>query len=339
MKFFTRNKERPQNKQSDPEARFFRMVVLFALGLVFFMASVAGLVFFLTLEGKEDTMVPNVIGMRLEHAVIELQEKALFSNVQLRYSDKMADKGTVLTQEPGPGTLVKAGSKVLLNVSQGAAVERLENYVGWNVQELEMHLRSLETIYGPLINLQRPYVRIHHDSSPGTVIEQKPVPGTELTMLTDLELVVSRGPEGAVTEVREFIDLPWKEALSLALKDEYPFVFSARPAARGEESGVVVYQSPSPGSEVPAETMRQIILSRPERLEQGKVFGIFERNLPAYPVPVELKVLAYPPGGERKVLASMVHKGGVLAVPYLEPEGTNLVVTVNGVEEVRYVVR
>ncbi|MFP4267393.1 MAG: PASTA domain-containing protein [Spirochaetaceae bacterium] len=316
------------------DKRFLRIVILFSLGTLA-VAVIAGLIaFVLTIEKSEDTMVPDVEGMELANAIIELQDKGLYASVQLRYSNKLSDKGTVLGQEPIPGSVLKADSEVQLRVSRGAAIEKLDNFVGWDIGELEAHIRSLESIYGPLLQLKRPYVRVFDESPSGTILEQKPEPGTELSVLTELELVVSKGPEGQVTEVEDYVGKDWRSALSEVISSDSPFVFTLTSQEDGDP-GTVVSQNPSAESEVPKDTIRQLMLKKPEDIEEDYRFGILERQLPDQPVSIPVTIEAVTPEGDKETIASFSHEGGLLTIPYLQEVGSTLIVLVDEEEKIR----
>ncbi len=323
----------------DEEKKLVRIILLSSLGSVALMIIIAVITFLLTVESKELTMVPDMRGMELANAIIRLQEKALYANVQLRFSDSMEDKGTVLAQDPKPGTLVKAGGRVLLKVSKGVAVEKLDNYVGMDINEVENRLRSLKTGYGQFLVLKKPFTYIYSDKPAGTILEQKPLPGTEVSVSTSLEFVVSKGPEGQLTTVRDFTGIDWKRALDLAAADGYPFSFSVVPEKRGQKPGVVVSQSPSVGARVPSDTVRQIFITKPDNIPLDKVFGLLEKELPVYPVPVPITVTAVLPAGDKQIVASFKYSGGLLSIPYLEPDGTSLVISINGEDKIREIVR
>jgi beta-lactam-binding protein with PASTA domain len=319
----------------DSESRLLRLIFFFALGTIV-LAAVAGLItFLLTLEGSEETMVPDVQGMELANAIIELQDKGLYAGVQLRYSQKLSEKGTVIGQEPTPGSIVNAKSRVSLKVSKGAAVEKLDNYVGWKVEELEAHLKSLESVYGPLLKLKKPYIRVYDEAPAGTILEQKPKSGTELTVLTELELVVSKGPEGQTAEVSEYAGMEWRQAFREIISEGHPFIFTLTDSEEGDP-GTIVSQSPAAGKEVDSTTLRQLLVRPPEEIEEGHRFGILERELPEYQVSVPITVHAILPNGEEEDMISFSHKGGVLTIPYLQEEGSTIVVSIGDREEIRY---
>ncbi len=332
-------KKRKKLKSTDPDKKILRLILFSAIGAVVFMIIIASITFILTIKSKELTMVPDTRGMELANAIIKLQEKALYARVQLHYSDSMSDKGTVLGQNPRPGTLVKAGARVLLKVSKGVAVEKLANYVGMDITEVENRLKSMTTPYGQLLKLKKPYTYVHNSQPAGTILEQKPLPGTEISLNTSLEFVVSKGPAGRLTTVRDFINIPWDRALSLALADGYPFSFSIVARKSGQQGGVVVNQSPSGNSEVPYDTVRQLFITPPKDIPVDQVFGVLEKELPTYPVPVPVTVTAVLPAGDKQIVARFKHSGGLISIPYLEPDGTSLVISINGENKIREIVR
>lgn len=332
-------KNRWFGKNQEPEKRFFRLVMLLGLALMVLMIMAGTVVFFLSLETVEDTTVPDVRGLDLANAVIELEEKALFPSVQLRYSDSADEKGTVLEQEPRPGKNVKAGSRIVVRVSKGVPVKKLEDFTGWSLLDLKTHLRNLQSIYGTLVDVEEPVVRIYDDSPAGTILEQKPQAGTELYEMTPLELVVSKGPYGQTREVLNYVGLTYNEVIASVVKTSIPFIFTARAAETGEKPGYVVEQSPDHETEVPLDTVMQFVIARPEDVPDGEVFGIFERTLPEYPVPVLLRVEIVSPEGESRLLFQTRHKGGLITVPFQEPENSLINIIIGDKETISYRVR
>lgn len=327
------------NKHEDPEKRYYKTVILLSIGIIILMVAAGLIAFFLTLDSEELTMVPDLEGVELENALLSLDERALYPKVQLRYSNDPTDKGTILDQEPLPGTSLKAGSRVLLVVSKGSAIEKLDDFVGWNLDDLEAHLKSLVTIYGPLLTIERPVMSIYNEAPAGTVLEQKPLPGTDLVELTPLQLVVSKGRFGQTWTVLDYEGMTYSEVIQSVVKTNIPFVFTSRKAERNEVPGTVVSQSPEKDEVVPTGTFMQYVIAVPEELEDGMVFGILERTLPQYEVPVRLLVEAVSPAGDVKRLFSMRHPGGPVTVPYTEPENTTIRIIVGDQEPITYLVK
>jgi beta-lactam-binding protein with PASTA domain len=340
-----------------------RTVILFSVIIVVLAVIVALIVFFLSLKGAEQIKVPDVESMPLETAIIELQERALNARVQLHFSSDPEDKGTILGQEPEPGAVVKAGSNVVLRVSRGAVIDRVEDYLGWTLEDLEIHLQTLFTTYGPLLRIKQPVVKVFDESEPGTILEQKPEPGTRITGMTDLELIVSKGPKEEQELVDKYVGLDFREAVEKLIERDIPFAFSLLSDAEAEESaesgdaeqdgedtgptvaevpaepGIVVAQTPSPGETVEQRTLRELVMVHPEDLPEDHVFGILKRKLPDYPVLVDLTLEAISVEGKRKEILTMKHPGGIVAIPYVEKEGTLLILSVFDQELIRYTVR
>ena len=183
-------------KNDDQNTRFFKIIIYVMLGILLFTIVSSSVAFLIVLRGAEEVMIPDVTQQKLEQAVIELQDRGINTRVQLKFSSHPSDKGTVIEQAPKPGTIRKAGSSVVLKVSKGTVIDKIDDYRGWKISDLETHFKSLFTTYGPLLKIKDPVTRIYNEKEEGTIIEQKPEPGTELTGFTELELVVSRGPEG-----------------------------------------------------------------------------------------------------------------------------------------------
>ena len=323
----------------DPDRRFYRTFMVFAVGTILIML-IAGLTtFFLSLKGVEQTMVPDVEGLEIENALVELEEKALYSSVQLRYTQNIEDKGLVVGQDPEPGTSVRAGSRVVLKVSKGSAVEKLDDYIGWNIDDLEAHIKSMVSIYGPLLSIKEPVIKVYDNAAPGTILVQGPEPGTDITAATELELVVSKGPVGQNRKVLDYTGLTFGEVIESVAGANIRFVFTTREAGRHDVPGTVMSQSPTAESEVPNDTIMQFVIAAPESPPEGYVFGILERTLPDYQVPVTLDVAAITPDGTRKELFSMKHSGGLITIPYLEEENTLLKVSISGKEIITYSIR
>ena len=140
----------------------------------------------------------------------------------------------------------------------------------------------------------------------------------ELTGTTALELVVSRGPRGEVIEADGLVGKRFEEALDQLSVRNVPFTFTVRAATGKEGKGMVVSQSPEPGTEMLYGAVLQLVMTRPAALPAKEVFGLFEYVLPDYPILVDLRLEAVTPT-ERKVLFAMKHPGGPLAIPYRPP--------------------
>jgi len=306
-----------------------RTFIAAALVLLAFTVLIALTVFFIALRGAEQTMVPDVKGKELTTALLELQAKELYPRIQLRYSQNASDKGTILDQDPSAGSIVKAGRRLKLVVSRGVVVDKVENYIGQNIDDVKMHLQTLfSTSARPLLSLREPAMYRFSAESAGTILEQKPEPGVEISGPMKLEVIVSRGPENAMVKVPDLVGLPVADAMERIKESGVFFSFSVRQAQGKESAGAIVSQLPAGQTVVSANTRVAVVVAAPTKLPDGEIFGLFERELPEYPYPLAVRLEALMPTGERRRVVSVDHPGGVFSAPYILPEGAVLILTV-----------
>ena len=313
-------------------ANHLRLFLSMAAGLLVFVGIVAATVFFINVRGTERTMVPDVIGQDLTAALLELQVKELYPRINLRYSQSSADKGLILEQNPQPGTIVKAGRRIQLVVSQGVMVNTIENYVGRNLDEVRMDLQTLTASQGtgtdlPRITIKEPLMFIFSIEPAGTVLQQRPEPGTAYSGTTALELIVSRGSENTMTNVPALIGLSLEDALEQIGRAGIDFEFSLRQGQTGETPGTVVSQNPPADTIVASSTRVALVYAAPEKLPENQVLGLFTYDMAKNPYPLLITLDSVLPGGTRQRLLSVQYPGGRLTVPYIQPAGSVLVLS------------
>jgi beta-lactam-binding protein with PASTA domain len=309
-------------------ASHLRVFIALAASLVVFVGIIALTVFFIALRGAEQTMVPDVRHKELSAALLELQVKELYPRIQLRYSQAAEEKGLILEQDPPAGTIVKAGRRIRLVVSQGAVINTVENYRGRNIDEVRMDLQTLFAASSqPLLSLREPLMYEYADESPGTILEQRPEPGTAVSGPALLEFVVSRGPEHTMITLPNLVGLPLEEALQEVGRAALRTVFSLRDVRGREQGKMVVYQNPPANSTVEADTEISVLITAPPDLPPGEVFGLFSYTLPENPYPLLVRLEAIAPSGERRELLAVEHPGGRFVIPYQAPAGSVLVLS------------
>lgn len=317
-------------------AKHLRFFIIAAASLLIFTALIGLTVFFIALRGAEQTMVPDVRSKELTAALLELQAKELYPRIQLRYSDSAGDKGTILEQDPAAGSIVKAGRRIRLVVSRGAVVDKVENYIGQNIDDVKVHLQTLfSTSVRPLLSLKDPPLYQFSTEAAGTILEQKPLPGTDISGPLRLEVVVSRGPENAMVKIPDLVGLPIADAMDRIRDSGVFFSFSVRSAQGSERPDSVVSQVPAGQTVVAANTRVAVVVAAPRQTADGTVFGLFRKELDEYPYPLSTKLDALLPTGERRSVLSVDHPGGEFTAPYLLPEGSVLILSVLNREIVR----
>jgi len=317
-----------------------KLFVTMAMGFLLFTAVIAVAVFFVVIRGEEQVLVPNVQGRELTQALLELQARELNPRIQLRYSQSPHDRGLILEQEPIPGTIVKAGRRVRLVVSQGTVINRVENFVGRNVDVVRMDLLTFAAgSGGPLLTLREPLMFDYSPEAPGTILQQRPEAGTNISGPMQIEFVVSRGPQQALMTVPQLTGLPLAGALEWIGGAGVAFEFFVRELWEGETGETVVQQSPPAGTSVTSNTRIVLTVSAPEALLEDEAFGLFSHTMPQNPFPFPVRLEAQFPNGERRQIIGVDFPGGRFTVPYRLPVNTVLILSMLNREVHRETVR
>jgi beta-lactam-binding protein with PASTA domain len=317
--------------------RFF----VLAVAAFLLLAGVAGLaVFFAVLRGDEQVMVPNVQGSELTRALLDLQARELNPRIQLRNSNSQFDRGLVMEQEPAPGSIVKAGRNVRLVVSQGVVLNRVENFVGRNIEDARTDLMSTATgVGGQLLVLREPVMLDYSNDAPGTIIQQNPEAGTEISGPTRIEFVVSQGPQNTFMTVPRLVGLSVSEAFDWLGSQGADFEFSLAEAREARDGETVVGQNPPAGASVTSNTRISLAVAAPTVLKDDEVFGLFRYDMPQNPFPLPVELEAVLPTGEMIPLVGLNFSGGTFTAPYRLPVNSVLILSMLNREIRRETVR
>lgn len=299
-----------------------------AVCLIVLVGIIATSVFFIAVRGAEQTMVPDVRGKDLTAALLELQEKELYPRIQLRYSQSADDKGLILEQEPPMGTIVKAGRRIKLVVSQGVIVNYVENYIGRNINDVRMDIQTLfASSSSPLLSLKEPFMYEYSADPAGTILQQHPKPGTSISGHTVLEFVVSQGQENAIIRAPALTGLSMEAALEEIGRSGINFAFALRPVREDEWPGTVVFQDPAAQSMITANARVYLTVASPRTADTEEIFSLFKYTIPRNPYPLSVQLEALLPSGERRTLITAAYPGGEFTVPYRLPAGSLLILS------------
>jgi len=319
----------------DEETRFFKKALYLVIAVFAVMFFAFSITFFLSIRGEEKTAVPDVEGMELVEALIDLQVKELYPRVQVRYSDDPMTKGTIIKQDPPAGAIVKAGRRVTITVSKGAVVDKVGDYIGMDLNDVKVDFQIQFTTYKPNLKIKEPVIYEYDSTPPGTIIAQSPAPGTAISGLTEVELVVSRGEPGDEMIVGDYTNMSWSDVVRRLTRANIPFVFAVDEEAEG--NGLVFEQEPAAGESVETGSVLSFTIAPPEETSEGMVFGLFEYSVPQYPVYVDMKFEALSPSTrERRTIFETRHPGGKISIPYKVAEGTELVLSILDKEVIRH---
>jgi eukaryotic-like serine/threonine-protein kinase len=316
-----------------------RLLVFTVTAAVVVMLLSCIVVFSINVKGPEKVMVPDVVGKDLSTALIEMQVKELYPKIQLRYSDKPGNEGKILEQSPAGGAIRKGYSRVSLVVSRGVVIDHVENYIGQNLDEVRLKLQTLFAGSArPLIVIAAPQYKADAAEA-GTIIEQDPPEGTNISNPVTVHFIVSRGPNFESTRVPDLVGNAVNDVLQQMARTKLTFDFTAHEAAGNETPGTVVREQKFSEELVQNYTHVSAEFAMPSRPVNGNVYGIFEDTLTIYPYPVPVKLTAVPQEGDPYTLVSFSHPGGQITIPYAVPAGTELILSVVEKERKKITVR
>ena len=308
-------------------------LLLTVVAAIIVMFVVAFCVFNLNLKGEEQVMVPNVVGLDLGDALLEMQQKELYQKVQFRYTDS-DDAGKILSQNPEAGAIVKAGRRIDIVVSKGMVLSKVENYVGENYDDVKIKLQTMFTgASRQLITLADPSYKT--DEAPvGTILAQEPPEGTPISSHVTLKLLVSKGTLSESVRVPSLVGLSVKKIYSQLESSKVIFDFSSHVAdsSKNEKAGTVTEQQAFDSQTVRPYTHCKADFAVEEDVAtDGKkpVLGVFSAKTTKFPFAVKMTLQA-DKDGESKKLVTFMHFGGSVTLPFEVEQGTELSLVVNG---------
>lgn len=310
------------------ENDFFKKSLLIILGLLILLFLSFLLSFFVAVRGAEKTLVPNVTGELLIDGLINLQEKELYPRIQVRFTEDPMEKDHIISQDPQAGSVVKAGRRVKLTISKGAVVDKVGNYVGEDLRDVKNQLQALFASYKPLLIIKDPVTYVFDEAPAGTILEQKPKAEELITGLTEVELVVSRGPVGESYKLDDYSGLKWQDALKRLIRSNQPFQFVLSEEESEMKVSTVMEQSPEAGEVILSGTPVILTVNNPANIAKDERFGIFEIDLPDYPISVDLLVEKILTGGKTQTILEMKHPGGSFSFPYRDEAGSTYVLKI-----------
>lgn len=337
----TKMKSLLPDPQEHPENRYFKILLWGFLG-IFALGILAGTVtLFITLQGAEDTMIPNLKEMELVSALEELQSRGLNVRVQQRFDGDPELRGAVIEQRPDAGSQVRVGRTVQLIVSKGPVVDQVGDYLGLTLDDLRRQLAAQFATHESLLEVRNENISYIFSEEPqGTIISQEPQAGTKLSGYTDLKLLVSRGPEVLGFEAPETLGLDYRQALGLLAGRSIPFVF--RYSSQEDDNsipGLVVSQFPAAGETVEPDSPLVLRITPLEPESSNEISDIFYSFIPESALPVPVRVEFTSPEGDVTPYFQTTHSGGELSFPFVLEISSQITVYADGDIITRYTVQ
>lgn len=139
-------------------------------------------------RGSQLIDVPRVRGQTIRQAELILQEAGFLVGGRATSDDDGVPRGSVVGTIPGSGSRLprRAVVNLLINAQVREDYTWCPNLAGLNIEEARILLRERGLLVGRVDRRYNP------DVDPGGVLEQSLVPGEELPLGTEVDLVISR---------------------------------------------------------------------------------------------------------------------------------------------------
>jgi len=221
---------------------FLLFTVLVAVALLSAIATIR-----LTIHGRQESM-PKLVGISLESA----QRITSGLGLELKIEDKIYSTqytaNQIAQQMPPPGTPLKMGQHVHVLVSLGPPQLAVPNLVGDSVRAARITAIQRGLTVGEVAVLPWP-------GDPDQVVAQDPPPASQEVRTPTVNLLISGGEEPPAYLCPRFIGQPIAEVGRILVKNGFKVGQIAPLTTNGESPGIILTQSPPPGSKIGADTV------------------------------------------------------------------------------------
>ncbi|HJR45268.1 MAG TPA: Stk1 family PASTA domain-containing Ser/Thr kinase [Actinomycetota bacterium] len=240
------------------------LYVLAALVILGLFALLAYLLANNLLGGEDAQMVevPDVVGDREAAAISTLEDAGFEVDVVDRRSNSPA--GRVIAQDPEGGERLEEGEIVEITVSEGRRQTMVPDLVGLTQEEAEDAIEDAKLTVGEVTT------EPSDELEEGRVISQSPEPDEEVDVRSEVDLVVSGGPEA----VRVPSVIGQSEETAVQEIEAAGLSADVLTAPSDQDEGVVIAQDPEGGAEAePGDIVTITVSEGAEEREMPDVTG------------------------------------------------------------------
>ncbi|MFH1278204.1 MAG: PASTA domain-containing protein [Candidatus Eisenbacteria bacterium] len=201
--------------------------------------------------------VPDLSGLPFEEATRNLEKEGLYLAVEREEPHTEIDSGAVIRQLPAAGEKVKQGRRIAVTLSAGPQRRVVPELAGERVRQARIALSGVGLGVESVTHV--PHERVERD----VVIASSPVAGSPAVTGEKVQLLVSLGPEPSRYLLPDLRGESLDDVRRHLRLFELPL---SRVSYRSDEKappGVVLEQTPDPGSRVDRETSLELVVSSP----------------------------------------------------------------------------
>ncbi len=239
------------------------------------------------IHDRSEVLVPDIEGMPLEEALELLSERNLSLSLIARKYDPDIPSGSVISQTPPPGLMVREGGVIETVISSGGQVVFVPRVEGRVLREAEMLIRQAGLQMG---EQTRTYSRTVEE---GYVVSQSPPPDEVVQGDSYVDIVVSLGS----ADYDKVAYMPDLEGMRIRNAERVLNEMGLRIAAVKAEiyeelpEGTVVKQSPEAGVEIETGKSVDLIISRKKQETLQVREEIIRYNITSEDIGSDIKII------------------------------------------------
>lgn len=258
-------KKRKEKSEKTANNRMIINVIIGTLAAIILI----GVGFFVYLNGwnVKEVKVPDLYNKTLEEALVLAEEEGLkIDEAHIKYElSEDVEEGKIMEQKPGANTFVKKRKKISLVISQGATEGNIvmTRVIGEQIDDAEKLLKNMGLKVKTID-------REDENAEIGEVMAQSPAKGVKMSEGSVVTLYVCTSHPAKPKQVPGVIGMS-KSAAEAAIKNAGFKVGNVKKETSDKEIDTVINQDPSAGSESPAGTYIDIVISsgKPETVDNN----------------------------------------------------------------------
>lgn len=240
------------NNKGKEKAKDYRKIAIISTVVFISLAIIVGVISLL--NGGPKKVVPTVVGLTQEDAILKLKENDFKYKVEL-VASKDVEQGKVVSQNPSRGVLYSINKAVTLKVSKGVEEVKVENVVGLSEKEAKNKL----TKQGFEVEVLQEY---DNNVEVGKVISQNPVAGSKLLPGKNVSITLSKGKELTNINMPNLVAKTQSAAQELLNENRLVLGNVSTQETDSYAPGQIINQSVAAGSRVMQETSIDIVIAK-----------------------------------------------------------------------------
>ncbi len=177
--------------------------LIFIITIAIITLIISFTIFKIYISNEKITKVPNLKDKLILESLDILQQKNLYPEVQIKYSYQ--PYGTIIDQRPEAGQVIKENRHIILYISRGPREQLLEDFSGKTLFYIEKRLMELNSKLNKKIVLDKPNYQYSDIYPRGEIILQDPVANTNLFLVNNLKVTISKGENSKKVKVNSYI--------------------------------------------------------------------------------------------------------------------------------------